>query len=655
MNTLKYNLCAFASIFLISLNAFSNSQLPTKDDNFSYWNKSDSTVFEIKHKHVVETGKKNPQTGLKLIDELKCDSIQLTPKQEGRLYYTEGKLKGYVLQYKESIRLFEKTIDNYKKSDEDLTKNIARVYWTMSNSYYRLGEFDKGIEKLFHGFDLIENTKYNFEKSQLSIMMGVLYNGLKEFESAEKHYLKALEYGKLSESKNIYIIQNNLAEIYLAKKEYEKGYEYYTQAARNAKELENYTALLHIYFNIADLKNEIGDYQKAFEFIKKGKVIKEKANSSDLESHLILIEAKLLLNANIEEIDVQELKNILETAERTETLDDAVIAAEILKKYYHKTNKYKEALFYSEKHKLLEDELNSVDTSMKSATIIADNRHKKQLAFIISKKDRAIFTTLISIFILFLLSSTYYVQYKKQINHTKWISTLLDNEKRINQSILEKLKTAYHLKLQKFKYSFSDQVHQNISTHLHDEIASSIAGIKYGLSGLQLEEADPMIDYSIKHLNKVYSSVRNLSHSVSPLSDDSIDFLQTMKEYFDMSSEIPISVNFTGQANESVISTHIKSELFRILKELVLNSNKHSGASHIKIVVKLNEDHIYASVEDNGKGIMTNSGGKGLANIRNRVKQLNGQFQLKSIKGTYTKVFIPLIECKGSLVEDRQI
>jgi len=632
-------------LFIINSVALANETLPGSNENFTYWNKSDSLVFEIKHKLLLEKGKKNPHNGLELIEELKCDSIQLTSLQKAQLHYTEGKLKGYVLKFREAIMLFEKAIDSYGKSEGDFTKDIARAYWTMSNSYYRLGEFDKGIAKLLDGLDLIEGTDYFFEKSQLLVMLGVLNIGIEEFDSAEKHYLKALEYGKLAGSKNVYIIQNNLAEIYLRKKAYAKAHEYYTQAAYNADVEQNYTALLHIYFNLADLNIEIEEYHEALKFINKGKLIKQKANSSDLESHLFLIEAKLLLNTYIEKLDVKELKNILETAERSKTLQDAVIAAEILKKYYRKTKEYKEALFYSEKQKALKDELNSMGKSMKSATIIANNKHKKQLAFMVSKKDKTITVAFISLIILFLLGSKYYVDYKKQKNKTNQIATLLDEEKNSNQSIANSLKSAYQLKLQKFKFTFSDLVYENISAQLHDDIASSIAGIKYGLSGLQSANQDPMIAYSIKNLNIVYSSVRDLSQRVSPLPEGPSDFKGIIKDYFKMSSEIPISLNLIG--NDAFMSTHIKSELFRILKELVLNANKHSGASQIKIEIKLNEDHIYASVHDNGRGFYQHTLGQGLSNIRNRVYQLNGNFKLMTNIGTKIKVFIPLIESES--------
>lgn len=655
MKPLQIIICIFCTLSNVNSAIFANNTNSTDNANFSYWDKSDSLIFESKYKQLLDKGKKDYQMGLELVNELRCDSLQLVPIQIGRLFYIEAQFNRFSLQFEKSISLLEKAIESYKESDKDLNKKLAYTYRALSNNYYQLGKFEKGIASLLKGMDLLEGTDYHYEKSGLFISMGLLYNGLEDFASAEENYLKALKYRKLGGGKNIFVIQSNLGSIYLIQKKYEKSLEYFTLAANNAKADKSDTALLFIYINLSDLKNELGEYDEALEFVNKGKLIIDNVLGEDMKWHLFLAEAKILLNTCIEEIDVQELKNILEITQNSKVLKVAETTADILKKYYHKTNDYKEALFYSEKHSFLEDELNSGDKTIKSATIIANNKHKKQLAFVTAKKNKTIISALISIIILLFLGSTFYLQYKKQKHQTHHISTLLDNEKKSNQSIVENVNTTYKLKLQKFKYAFSDQVYENISTHLHDEIASSIAGIKYGLSGLQLEEANPMIDYSIKHLNKVYSSVRNLSHSVSPLSDDSIDFLQTMKEYFDMSSEIPISVNFTGQSNESVISTHIKSELFRILKELVLNSNKHSGASHIKIVVKLNEDHIYASVEDNGKGIMQNSAGKGLANIRLRVKHLNGQFQLKSYKGTYTKVFIPLIECKGSLVENHQI
>ena len=87
----------------------------------------------------------------------------------------------------------------------------------------------------------------------------------------------------------------------------------------------------------------------------------------------------------------------------------------------------------------------------------------------------------------------------------------------------------------------------------------------------------------------------------------------------------------------------------RILREAVSNIIKHSGASRCKVVCRISEQTIAVVVQDNGCGVAIDLGGKldrghGMAGMKQRAKQLNGQCLVESGPGygTVIRVTLPL-------------
>ncbi|MEO6455862.1 MAG: ATP-binding protein [Ginsengibacter sp.] len=93
------------------------------------------------------------------------------------------------------------------------------------------------------------------------------------------------------------------------------------------------------------------------------------------------------------------------------------------------------------------------------------------------------------------------------------------------------------------------------------------------------------------------------------------------------------------------ISITVKSFVFRVLQEFIQNSLKHSGCSLIKIIMEDKLDGLSIEASDNGKGFDIDqvlSGGIGLTNMKRRIHQIGGTFNLLSEpgKGTSVQLFI---------------
>lgn len=119
------------------------------------------------------------------------------------------------------------------------------------------------------------------------------------------------------------------------------------------------------------------------------------------------------------------------------------------------------------------------------------------------------------------------------------------------------------------------------------------------------------------------------------------NFCESIKEI----SSVSINYSFTGTNNR--LDLNLELAVYRMAKELINNSIKHSFATSINVRLTINIEKLQLSVSDNGLGFdltqLSKTEGKGIANIRVRVDELNGKIKIKSSICTGTNVYIEFI------------
>ncbi len=84
--------------------------------------------------------------------------------------------------------------------------------------------------------------------------------------------------------------------------------------------------------------------------------------------------------------------------------------------------------------------------------------------------------------------------------------------------------------------------------------------------------------------------------------------------------------------------------MFLVFKEALNNIIKHSGATEVRISLRIEPDSIRLVIEDNGRGFnaatLTEDKGNGLNNMKNRLQRLGGTVEILSEPGKGTRVEI---------------
>jgi signal transduction histidine kinase/ligand-binding sensor domain-containing protein len=188
-----------------------------------------------------------------------------------------------------------------------------------------------------------------------------------------------------------------------------------------------------------------------------------------------------------------------------------------------------------------------------------------------------------------------------------------------------------------------------IARDIHDDLGNRLTKIQL-LTGLaQRDRAAP--DKTITHVQQIASTVRQatdaldeivwainprndtLPHLINYLGQFAVELLRTggIRCRVDLSEHPPVQP----------VSAEVRHNLFLAVKESLNNILRHAHATEVSLSVLVTDESIRVIIEDNGHGFngeVKNNEADGLENMRQRMGEIGGQFQIKSAPGTGTWV-----------------
>jgi signal transduction histidine kinase len=200
-----------------------------------------------------------------------------------------------------------------------------------------------------------------------------------------------------------------------------------------------------------------------------------------------------------------------------------------------------------------------------------------------------------------------------------------------------------------------EEERRRISRELHDEMGQALTAIKLNLQMLlnnffsDETEVITHINEIINLTNDSLQEVRRLAMDLRPSILDDLGLVPTLHWYqnqFQKRSGIKMVLSI--DKNLPRLSTDTETALYRVIQEALTNVTRHANASQVEISFSQNEEAVYCSVIDNGKGF-TESGdqslytkGVGLTSMTERIEGLNGQINIDSKVGGGTSIFISI-------------
>jgi signal transduction histidine kinase len=200
-----------------------------------------------------------------------------------------------------------------------------------------------------------------------------------------------------------------------------------------------------------------------------------------------------------------------------------------------------------------------------------------------------------------------------------------------------------------------DEEAKRFARALHDSLGQDLVVAKITAGGLLKDEpGNARLTELVALLDDTVSQTRTISYLLHPPLLDEIGFASAAKwfiEGFTQRTGVVLAVDIPAHIDG--LSRHLELALFRILQESLTNIHRHSKSARADVTVTVRSRSISLIIRDFGKGIPAKTlenfrangthVGVGLAGIKERVRELDGEFQIESdSRGTSISVKVPL-------------
>ena len=192
-----------------------------------------------------------------------------------------------------------------------------------------------------------------------------------------------------------------------------------------------------------------------------------------------------------------------------------------------------------------------------------------------------------------------------------------------------------------------EQERRRLAICLHDQISQTLAVIRLKLAALQQPPFDgytKQVASILELVDQAIQRTRSLTFDLSPpiLYELGLEAaLEWLAEQFQKQHDIIFKVEDDGKPKP--LADTCRGLLFMAVRELFINVIKHANAQNVSISIQRVGKKVRVIVQDDGVGfnssqIERQTNGFGLFSIRERLRYIGGNFNLKSRCGHGTRV-----------------
>jgi signal transduction histidine kinase len=203
-----------------------------------------------------------------------------------------------------------------------------------------------------------------------------------------------------------------------------------------------------------------------------------------------------------------------------------------------------------------------------------------------------------------------------------------------------------------------DEERRHIARELHDSTAQTMYGVTIKLRLISESESarDPKSDQLLRESRQLaeqcLSEMRTMAYLLHPPSLDELGLVPACRSLVKGFTERSgILVDLKAPANLDRLPREMETALFRVMQESLSNIHRHSGSKTACIQLSQSDQEIRLEVSDQGRGLVREMLdreidqtrlGVGIAGMRERIRQLGGQLEIRSSsKGTIVIAVLP--------------
>ncbi len=192
----------------------------------------------------------------------------------------------------------------------------------------------------------------------------------------------------------------------------------------------------------------------------------------------------------------------------------------------------------------------------------------------------------------------------------------------------------------------------NFAKELHDGLGPLLSSVKMAVSSAHTGNNNPQNKEVMIHAEKLIdesiTSLKEISNKLSPHVLNNFGLKKAVKSFITHMAPVDnLNINFDSNLGEKRYPYNTEVVLYRVICELINNSLKHAEARNIYITLMDEADGIRLDYLDDGIGfdskiLEIGEKGMGFANIRSRIKSLNGTIEIYSVPNEGVRVNVKI-------------
>lgn len=186
-----------------------------------------------------------------------------------------------------------------------------------------------------------------------------------------------------------------------------------------------------------------------------------------------------------------------------------------------------------------------------------------------------------------------------------------------------------------------------IGRDLHDDLGGALTQVALMLDMAGREAtngANERLTQCSQMVRQVAKSVDEIIWAINPRNDTVpylVDYLSQFVVEFLHSANIRCRVDLPDRIPDRRVTPEARHHLFLAVKETLANIVRHARATQVELHIAADDTSLSVRIEDNGCGFDAapdNSTSDGLRNIRDRMAEIGGRFEITSERGAGTRV-----------------
>lgn len=190
---------------------------------------------------------------------------------------------------------------------------------------------------------------------------------------------------------------------------------------------------------------------------------------------------------------------------------------------------------------------------------------------------------------------------------------------------------------------------KRLAREVHDGIGQMLTAIRLKLNTIEHEQETK--NELKKMLDETTNEIKRISRNLMPNVLVDFGLKAAMDELIGNTSKysnVPLDYSYNETETAAPISFDIAINVYRITQEAINNCFQYANATAIELKINVDNQSLLLHFRDNGKGFDVNEADKkkynGIKNMEERIRLLNGKFNITSAsgKGTTIDINIPL-------------